>query len=43
MTMTMTATITMIDWVKVFTSHSTQNTSFRRRSPSQSLGLVRNN
>jgi len=23
-----------------FTSHSTQNGSFRRRSPSQSLGLV---
>jgi len=31
---------TLIDSVVVFMSHSTQNSSFRRRSPSQSPGLV---
>jgi len=30
----------IIDWLKVFASHLTQNNSFRRHSPSQSLGLV---
>jgi len=30
----------LIDWLSYFTSHSTQNRSFRGRSPSQSLGLL---
>jgi len=33
--------VTLIDWLSCgFTSHLTQHRSFRRRSPSQSLGLV---
>jgi len=31
----------MVDWLSCgFTSHWTQNRSFLRRSPSQSLGLI---
>jgi len=34
----------LLDWLSHgFTFHSTQNTSFQRRSPSQSLGLVLKN